>query len=380
MSFSATDNAMMARALQLAALGRYTARPNPMVGCVLARGETIVGEGWHRKTGSHHAEVNALAKAGRAARGATAYVTLEPCSHYGRTPPCADALVKAGVRRVVCATKDPNPRVAGQGMARLEAAGIPCQSGLLAAEAERLNRGFFSRMRKQRPFVTCKMAMSVDGRTAMATGESKWITSAEARQDVQRLRARHGAIVTGTGTLKADDPSLNVRFDDWLEQQPGFNLKDFEQPLRILLDTRQKAPLKNRLFTAPGKAWWVVDADSWGKVALPKDVEQVPIACSDRHIDLQALVARLAEAGVNELLVEAGPLLAGSFFRANLIDELVVYMAPKLMGSSAQGLLHMPEISTMAKAKPLELQDIRMVGNDIRLTYQPAVVDKGGKR
>jgi diaminohydroxyphosphoribosylaminopyrimidine deaminase/5-amino-6-(5-phosphoribosylamino)uracil reductase len=367
MAFSAADHAFMARAVQLARRGLWTTRPNPRVGCVIVQAGEIVGEGAHLRAGEGHAEVLALQAAGARARGATAYVTLEPCSHHGRTAPCADALRAAGVARVVVAMEDPNPLVAGQGLARLQADGIEVSAGLLATEAEALNPGFIKRMRSGRPYVRCKLAASLDGRTALASGESKWITSAAARRDVHRLRARSCAIVTGSGTVQADNPALTVRDLDLPDLWPG-------QPLRVVLDSG--------LGTAPTAA--VVQGEGQALILHANGASERAQRLSDAGarveriaasvaggIELGAVLQRLAELEVNEVLVEAGPTLAGGFMQAGLVDELVVYLAPHLMGHEGSPLLQLAGISTMASRLPLRLVDVRMVGDDLRIVAKP---------
>ncbi len=363
-AWSLADRQFMAQALQLAALGLYSTDPNPRVGCVLAHEQRVVGTGWHRQAGSPHAEVHALREAAERARGATAYVTLEPCSHTGRTPPCADALIAAGVTRVVVAMQDPNPLVAGQGLARLRAAGIDVSCGLLQDEAAALNPGFIKRMTVQRPLVRIKLAMSLDGRTAMASGESQWITGPQARDDVQRLRARSSAIVTGIGTVLADDPQLSVR-------NPGLAPAGLavRQPLRVVLDRAGRLPGQCALLKVEGPLWWVVDQQTDLQDRLIP--AQVKLHRMDAYSDtfLPQLLADLAAAGCNELLVEAGPELAGAFIRARLCDELVVYMAPKLLGSLARPLALL-ELESMAQAIELELSELRQLGSDLRLRYR----------
>ncbi len=354
----------MSRALELAARGLYTTDPNPRVGCVLVRDGEVVGEGWHERAGEPHAEVHALRAAGERARGATAYVTLEPCSHHGRTPPCADALVQAGVARVVAAMTDPNPQVAGQGLARLEAAGIAVASGLLAGEAEALNPGFVMRMRAGRPYVRAKLAMSLDGRTAMASGESKWITGDAARFDVQRLRARSSAILTGLGTVLADDPSMNVRLGE--DEYAGA----LRQPLRVVLDPRLSTPPTARMLTLPGRTLVVTACDEEepreALQAAGADVLLLP--AREDVIDLPELLRELAALEINEILLETGATLSGAMLEAGLIDELVVYLAPHLMGDGARGLFHLPGLERMEQRVALEICDIRAVGADWRVT------------
>ncbi|MEJ2481478.1 MAG: bifunctional diaminohydroxyphosphoribosylaminopyrimidine deaminase/5-amino-6-(5-phosphoribosylamino)uracil reductase RibD, partial [Acidihalobacter sp.] len=322
--FSASDSAHMARALQLARRGLYTTHPNPRVGCVVVRDGEVVGEGWHERTGEPHAEVHALRAAGEGARGAIAYVTLEPCSHYGRTPPCSDALLEAGVARVVVAMRDPNPRVAGQGLARLAAAGVETASGLMEAEARALNPGFISRMERGRPWVRVKSAMSLDGRTAMASGESQWITGAEARADVQRWRAQADAVLTGSGTVLGDDPSLNVRLaaaDLGIEG-------DVRQPLRVVLDTKLSTPPGARMFGLPGK---VLLFAAEGAVARrgaleASGAEICEVPADESGLDLEAMLRELGAREINEVHVEAGARLSGALITAGLVDELVLYV------------------------------------------------------
>ncbi|MFA5531698.1 MAG: bifunctional diaminohydroxyphosphoribosylaminopyrimidine deaminase/5-amino-6-(5-phosphoribosylamino)uracil reductase RibD [Thiohalomonadaceae bacterium] len=353
--FTADDHAFMARALQLAERGLETTSPNPRVGCVLVRDGRVVGEGWHEFAGGPHAEIVALREAGSAVQGATAYVTLEPCSHHGRTPPCADALVAAGVARVVAAMEDPNPKVAGNGLARLRAAGVQVASGLMAAQAEALNPGFAKRMRSGLPYVRVKSAMSLDGRTAMASGESKWITSEAARLDVQHLRARSCAIVTGVGTVLADDPAMTVRL-------PGHR----RQPLRVVVDAQLRTPPAARILR--GGALLATLTRDTDEALAAAGATLVPMPAKAGRVDLEALLRRLAEQEVNEVLVEAGAVLAGAFVSAGLVDELVIYLAPKLMGHGARGLFELPGLNTMAQALPLTISDVRAVGRDWRVT------------
>ena len=363
------DHAWMARALQLARRGLYSTDPNPRVGCVLVRDGELVAEGWHARAGEPHAEIHALRAAGERARGATAYVTLEPCSHHGRTPPCADALIEAGVARVVAAMPDPNPLVAGEGLERLRAAGIEVASGVLQAQAEALNPGFVSRMRRGRPWLRCKLAMSLDGRTAMASGESRWITGAAARADVQRLRARSSAILTGIGTALADDPSLNVR----LAAGELYGVAPVRQPLRVVLDSGLRLPPTARMLGLAGDTLVLTaNQDAAARAALEAAGAEVGyVSATDGSLDLHAVLALLAQREINEVLVESGPTLAGALLDAGLIDELVVYMAPHVMGDAARGLFHLPGLERMEDRIGLELVDLRRVGTDVRMTLVP---------
>lgn len=358
MDFTASDYEFMARALRLAKKGLYTAHPNPRVGCVIVKDGVIVGEGWHEYTGGPHAEINALQQAGDKARGATVYVTLEPCCHEGRTPPCTEALKTAGVASVIAAMVDPHSRVAGNGLKELEAAGIKTASGLLEVQAEALNPGFIKRMRFGRPFVRCKLAMSLDGRTAMASGESKWITSEAARLDVQRLRARSSAILTGVGTVLADDPSMTVRSE---------NVR--AQPVRVVVDTHLSMPADAKMLKEAGQTWVFTCADDGRTAELESagaKVHSMPFCASD--VDLESVLDQLGEMEINEVLVETGATLSGGFLQAGLIDELVIYMAPILMGDSARALFHLPGLDSMEQKIELDVTDRRMIGQDMRIT------------
>jgi diaminohydroxyphosphoribosylaminopyrimidine deaminase/5-amino-6-(5-phosphoribosylamino)uracil reductase len=361
-SFDAVDARHMARALRLAERGLATTDPNPRVGCVIADGERVLGEGFHARAGGPHAEIEALRAAGGPVRGATAYVTLEPCSHHGRTPPCADALVEAGLRRVVFAVGDPNPRVSGNGAARLAAAGIVVEGGLMEAEARALNPGFLSRMRRGRPFVRLKLAASLDGRTSSGPGADRWITGEAARADVQRLRARSGAILTGIGTALADDPRLDVRL-------PGAT----RQPLRVLLDRRLSLPATARLLDPPGELLVFTTAEGLARggalEARGARLEALPEA--GRGLDLAAALSRLAALEVNELLIEAGPTLAGALLAAGLVDEFVLYLAPVLLGPEARPLAMLPPLGDPGGRPGFDIADARRVGADLRLTLLP---------
>ncbi len=364
------DHRFMAQALQLARRGLYTTHPNPRVGCLLVRDGEVVGEGYHRQAGEPHAERNAIAAAGDAARGATAYVTMEPCCHEGRTPPCSDGLIEAGVTRVVAAMEDPNPLVAGQGLAQLQQAGIEVQCGLLEAEAAALNPGFIKRMRQGLPYVRCKLAMSLDGRTAMANGESRWITGEAARRDVQELRARSAAIVTGVGTVLADDPSLNVR----LRPDAMPTELELHQPVRVVLDSNLQMPADAKMLSLPGVTVVICGAarDPLARSRLESSGALVVRRAADgERIDLRSAFEFLAAEEINEILLEAGPTLAGPALAAGLVDELVIYIAPHLMGDSARGLLHLPGLEKMQDRIALEISDVRSVGKDIRVTARP---------
>jgi diaminohydroxyphosphoribosylaminopyrimidine deaminase/5-amino-6-(5-phosphoribosylamino)uracil reductase len=355
------DHGFMARALQLAERGLFTTDPNPRVGCVLVKGGEIIGEGWHQCAGEAHAEINALQAAGNEAKGATAYITLEPCCHHGRTAPCSDALIAAGVSRVVAAMQDPNPQVAGQGLAQLEKAGIETHSGVMQAQAEALNPGFIQRMSQGRPYIRGKLAMSLDGRTAMASGESQWITGTAAREDVQRLRARSAAIVTGIGTVLVDDPSLTARVEE-----------EVAQPLRVVLDSQLQMPPTAKMLSLPGHTLVLTARNDEQKAnALREAGGEVEVLAADNgHVDLNAVMECLVQRDINEVLVEAGATLCGTFLQAGLFDELVVYMAPMFLGNEARGLLDLPGLNKMAQAVKLEIVDVRAVGNDWRLNIK----------
>ena len=354
-AFSAIDHDFMQRALVLAAQGLHTTQPNPRVGCILVRDGVVVGEGWHQRAGEAHAEVHALRMAGERADGATAYVTLEPCGLHGRTPPCGDALIRAGVRRVVIASEDAFQRE-GAAIARMRAAGIAVQIGLLRDEARELNVGFFQRIETGRPFVRVKLAMSLDGRTALASGESKWITGEAARADVQHWRARSSAIVTGIGTVLADDPALTVR---WLD-------REFRPPLRVVLDSAARLSTQHKLANdglAPTLRAHATDVNA---DELP-GVENLPIPRRQSGLDLQALLQALAQRGCNEVLVECGARLAATLLTEHLCDELLLYIAPVLLGDRARPLLNGMNPAQLADATRLTLIEQVRVGDDLRL-------------
>ena len=369
--FSPADHLFMARALQLAAQGRYTTSPNPNVGCVIVQDNQIVGEGFHFRAGEPHAEVHALRMAGQQAKGATAYVTLEPCSHFGRTPPCANALIDAGVSRVVSAMQDPNPQVSGRGLQRPADAGVIVQTGLMQSEAEALNLGFIKRMKCGLPYVRLKLAASIDGRTALENGESQWITGPEARADVQRFRAMSSAILTGADTVLGDNPSLNVRWEQLpLSIQSVYDEKNLRQPHRVILDSRQRIPTEAHLFSLSGPVSLVRQQAS-DLSGYPDNVSEFVVASDGEHLDLSACMRVLAQNHLNDIWVEAGASLAGALIQAGLVDELIVYLAPKLMGDAAKGLFHLPIFTHMDQVQTWHWHDIRKVGQDLRLTLRP---------
>ncbi|WP_210451826.1 bifunctional diaminohydroxyphosphoribosylaminopyrimidine deaminase/5-amino-6-(5-phosphoribosylamino)uracil reductase RibD [Pantoea ananatis] len=365
-----TDERYMARALELARRGRFTTTPNPNVGCVIVRDGQIVGEGWHQRAGEPHAEVHALRMAGDRARGATAYVTLEPCSHHGRTPPCCDALIAAGVTRVVAAMQDPNPQVAGRGLHRLHQAGIEVSHGLMMQEAEALNRGFLKRMRTGFPWIQLKLGASLDGRTAMASGESQWITSPAARRDVQRLRAQSSAILSSSATVLADNPSLTVRWSELdSESQRLVDEAELRQPVRVIVDSQNRVTPDHKLIEQLGETWLMrqqLDDRHW-----PETVTQIPVPLRDSQLDLVALMMVLGQRQINSVWVEAGATLAGALIQAGLVDELIVYVAPKLLGNDARGLCQLAGLTQLADAPVFAFRDIRQVGDDVRLTLTP---------
>lgn len=347
----------MAQALRLAQRGLYTTTPNPRVGCVIVRDGKMVGAGWHERAGGPHAEVHAIRAAGGLARGATAYVTLEPCSHHGRTPPCADALIAAGVARVVSAMQDPNPRVAGQGIGQLRAAGIDVAVGLMEDEARELNIGFVSRMTRGRPWVRLKTAISLDGKTALNNGMSQWITGPDARRDAHAWRARSCAMLTGIGTVREDDPRLTVR-----------GIETTRQPLRIVVDSRLEISLNARILEG-GNTLIACAVDDLKKLAQLKALgaDVVVLANAKGKVDLPALLAELARRGINEVMAEAGPKLNGSLLREGCVDELLIYQAPLLLGDSARGMFSLPELTDLSERRELDIRERRAIGRDIRL-------------
>ena len=367
--FSPQDAAFMQLAIDLAKQGEFTTTPNPSVGCVLVKDGKVVGKGFHAKAGEPHAEVMALREAGENARGATAYVTLEPCSHFGRTPPCAKGLVEAGVSKVIAAMCDPNPQVAGKGLQILSDAGIESAVGLLEENAEQLNKGFLKRMRTGKPFVQLKLAMSIDGKTAMASGESKWITGAQARADVQQYRAKASAILSTSQTVLADDPSLNVR---WEELPPdvkaGYPQEKLRQPVRVILDSTHKVRSDFKVFLTESPVW-LVGEDDYPLTGFPVFTDYLQLDRNQGETRLQALMAELGKRQINTLWVEAGSTLAGALIAENLVDELIIYMAPKLLGDQARGLCHLPNLTQLADAPLWQLQSCEPVGDDLKLIY-----------
>ncbi|MDD3528514.1 MAG: bifunctional diaminohydroxyphosphoribosylaminopyrimidine deaminase/5-amino-6-(5-phosphoribosylamino)uracil reductase RibD [Gallionellaceae bacterium] len=362
MSFSAADHGHMARAIRLAEQGLNTATPNPRVGCVIVRDGEVVGEGWHARAGEPHAEVHALLRAGARARGATVYVSLEPCSHHGRTPPCANALIDAGVARVVAAMTDPNPRVAGQGIQLLTLAGIRAEVGLMEAEARELNVGFVARMTRGRPWLRLKTASSLDGKTALENGESKWLTGPSARADVQHWRARACAILTGSGTVLADDPELNVRLEGTARQ-----------PLRVIVDSTLRTPPTARILAGGGVLVACAADDPARQAALAAaGAEVIHLPGPAGRVGLTMLLMELARRGINEVHVEAGATLNGTLLAAGLVDEWVAYMAPMVIGHHARGLFDLPALTDMAERRGFALRDVARVGGDLRLVLRPA--------
>jgi len=366
----ADDARYMARALRLAERGVATTQPNPRVGCVLVAGRQIVGEGWHMQAGAPHAEIYALQQAGPRARGATAYITLEPCSHHGRTAPCSEALIAAGVTRVVTAMEDPNPLVRGQGHAQLRAAGIALTEGVGTDAAQHLNAGYIQRMTQGRPRVTLKLGATLDGRTASAGGDSQWITGPAARADVQQLRACSGAILTGSGTVLADDPALNVRLPGQALAPDG-RMLPWHQPLRVVLDRRLRMPPRGRLFDAGGTLWIYTERSAQEPQALALREAGAQVATLPPGADLSGVLSHLAGMGVNDVLIEAGPTLAGAFVVAALVDELVVYLAPALLGNEARGMFHLPGLIGLDDRVRLRILEMRAVGEDWRVRAVP---------
>ena len=367
--FSPQDVAFMQLALDLAKQGEFTTTPNPSVGCVLVKDGKVIGKGFHAKAGEPHAEVMALREAGENARGATVYVTLEPCSHFGRTPPCAKGLVEAGVSKVIAAMCDPNPQVAGKGLQILSDAGIQSAVGLLEENAEQLNKGFLKRMRTGKPFVQLKLAMSIDGKTAMASGESKWITGAQARADVQQYRAKASAILSTSQTVLADDPSLNVRWEELpLDVKAGYAQEKLRQPVRVILDSNHKVRSDFKVFLTESPVWLVGEED-YSLTDFPLFTDYLKLDRNQGETRLQALMAELGKRQINTLWVEAGATLAGALIAENLVDELIIYMASKLLGDQARDLCHLPNLTQLADAPLWQLQSCEPVGDDLKLIY-----------
>jgi len=367
---SIADHHYMAQALQLAARGIYTTHPNPRVGCVIVKDNEVIGEGWHRRAGGAHAEIDALVQAGDKARGSTVYVTLEPCCHHGRTPPCTNALIDAGVRRVIAAMVDPNPEVAGKGIEQLRSAGIDVATGICQTQAEALNPGHISRAQAYRPYVRCKLAMTLDGRTATSAGESKWITSAEARSEVKRYRARSSAIMTGSGTMLADNPLLNVRMHEINDIHQEIDIQTIEPPWRIIVDTDLGTPASSRIFDIPGPVLVAcVNENNEAKTKLEAKGAVVKVFPEkEGKVDLKSVMRYLCDMKINEIMLEAGPILSGAMLQAGLIDELILYVAPRILGDRARGLFSLPGLDMLAQATDLDIMDIRAVGVDWRIT------------
>jgi len=354
---TSNDHYFMGRAMALARKGLYSTHPNPRIGCVVVRDGSVVGEGWHAEAGQPHAEVLALREAGEAARGASVYVNLEPCCHQGRTPPCTGFLIDAGVKRVIAALEDPNPQVAGGGIETLRGAGIDVDVGVMRGESERLNRGFLHRIRLGRPWVTIKIAASMDGRTAMRSGESRWITGESARRDVHHWRARSSAVMTGSGTIRADDPELTVRHVD-----------SGRQPLRVVVDSRFSTPAGSRVLQQPGNTLVATANDEYEFTdKFAAGVEVVYLPGSDGKVDLAGLMEDLAKREVNELLVEAGPTLAGAMLKAGLADEVLLYLAPRFLGNEARGMFDLPGVEHLSECTGLDTLDVRQFGPDLRV-------------
>ncbi|MGV6988964.1 bifunctional diaminohydroxyphosphoribosylaminopyrimidine deaminase/5-amino-6-(5-phosphoribosylamino)uracil reductase RibD [Testudinibacter sp. P80/BLE/0925] len=378
--FSEQDRGFMQRAVALATLGRWTVDPNPRVGCVIVKDGQIIGEGYHQKAGQGHAEANAFQQCEvnrQSAVGATLYVTLEPCSHFGRTPPCSHKIIENGIKRVVVAMRDPNPLVAGKGITLLQEAGITVEVGLLEQEAEELNKGFLKRMRTGRPFVQLKMAMTIDGKTATASGESKWITGEAARAEVQDYRAAASAILSASGTVLVDDPLLNVR---WQQLPPTIQAvypeQKLRQPVRIIMDSKHRIRAYHKLFSIESAVWLVGNANQIRDLSsFPDFVEALELNSSAHQ--LTALMDELGKREINTLWIEAGANLAGSLISAGLVDELIVYIAPKLLGDQARGLCHLPDLHCLADAPQWKLVATARVGEDFKMVYRPDLAESG---
>ncbi|PJG86497.1 bifunctional diaminohydroxyphosphoribosylaminopyrimidine deaminase/5-amino-6-(5-phosphoribosylamino)uracil reductase RibD [Conservatibacter flavescens] len=373
MTFTQQDQEFMQLALDLAAQGIFTTTPNPSVGCVLVKEGAVVGKGFHAKAGEPHAEVMALREAGNQAKDSIAYVTLEPCSHFGRTPPCAKGLIEAGVKKVIVAMEDPNPLVAGRGISMLREAGIETVVGLLQEKAEALNKGFLMRMRAGRPYVRLKMAMTIDGKTATMTGESKWITGELARSDVQMERAKSSAILSASGTVLVDDPSLNVRWSQFPpELQQRYPEQNVRQPVRIIMDSRARVRAYHQLFQTTSPLW-LVEFEKKNRENLPHFCEVLTLSSNEHQSKLQTLMYDLGRRQINSLWVEAGANFAGALLAEELVDELIVYIAPKLLGDQARGLCHLPHLTKLADAPLWQLESITQLGQDVKLVYVKGV-------
>lgn len=357
------DAIFMASALKLAEKGKYTTDPNPQVGCILVKNNEVIAEGWHKRAGGDHAEIDALNKV-ESGEDVTAYVTLEPCSHTGRTGPCCNALIASGVKRVVIAMQDPNPLVAGRGISKMQEAGVIVECGVLQQDAEALNQGYIKRMTTGQPFVRSKLAMSLDGRTAMASGESKWITGSQSRTDVQRLRAESSVVLTGINTVLADNPGLNVRIDE-----------DVVQPIRVILDSRLRMPLTAKMLDLEDEIWILTCSENQQKKTDLKDAgyQVFQLNGEDGKLDLEGVMTFLGQQQVNTVLVEAGSILNGALLSTNKVDEWVIYMAPCILGDQGRGLFHLPDLQKMANKKLLNMMDIRHVGSDLKLILKTKV-------
>lgn len=378
-AFSDFDVQMMQKAIDLARKGLYSTKPNPAVGCVITQQDEVISEGWHQKAGEPHAERVALANAVESVKGATVYVTLEPCSHHGKTPPCADALVESEVARVVIAMQDPNPLVAGNGIKRLEQAGIVVDCGILSEEAAALNKGFVSAMKSNRPFVRLKVANSLDGRTALANGESQWITGAEARHQVHLMRARHGAIVTGVGTVLADDPSLNVRLPESVLSELGLTPENCH-PLRVVLDANLSTPLEAKMLSLPGRTLLMTSKETADQNLdlieqfYQKGAEVIAVESDGDKLDIQSVLSYLVESEkVYDVMVEAGAIVAGAFIQAGVVNELHVFTAPILMGEMAKPMFVLPGLAEMVDKKVFAYQSVQVLGEDLYLVLTPQI-------
>lgn len=373
--FTLEDHQYMTRAIELAKKGHFTTSPNPRVGCVLVNQKKIIGEGYHQKAGEGHAEVNAIRHAKKnnpsLLKGATAYVTLEPCSHFGRTPPCSQALIDIGVTKVIAAMVDPNPLVSSNGLTMLKSAGIVTRSGLLESDAKALNVGFIKRMTTGLPYVRCKLAASLDGKTAMSNGESKWITGAEARADVQKLRAQSCAVITGTDSVMTDNARMTVRYNELGTLQENYLEQELRQPLRVVIDSQNRLTPDLAFFQSPSPIL-IVRTTLENLPTWPHYVEQVQVSrvkeSGSSKVDIKALLTLLADRGINDVLLESGATLAGAFFEQNLVDELVLYQAPKLLGGDGKNLVEMPSVRALSHAKSLKISEVTMIGNDLRIT------------